>query len=375
VPAPFILRALGRGSWGAALRQVVAVAVVVTAATTFALFSPAYRYVQSEGYRQASFDLWINGPIDMDALGALRGLDPGGTYATVSDISPRYLEAGERRAAVDNGRFFASASEISIVYPDALRIAGVPFDQLAPGDVVLDRQTADALGVTAGDGVTVSLLGSTGQERTFEVRIGAVVLASAHLRNAIGGVLTPEWRQAIPPDIPPYSSLFVITRDGMAFEEGVPAVGSDYQVFRRTDLLNDAVAQANQLIDRSREMVFLGLAAAVLAVFVTRDLRALLRLRTRACAILIALGVRPAAIARVIVLEQAVLLTVAITLGVGAGVAWFGLGFQMPIPAGDLGLAVTTFALLSGGGLVCVVLVVRRELERVPITRLLFEGQ
>jgi hypothetical protein len=374
VPALSILRALGRGSLPAVLRQVVAVALVGTAATTFALFSPAYRYAQSEGYRQAAFELWVNGPLDDPAAEALHAYDPAARVAVVADVTPRFLEAGDRRVTVTHGRFFRAPDEIALVYPEELRVAGSAFVDLVPGEIILDQRTADALAVGAGDIVTASLLDNDGRELRMEVRVAALVLSTAHLGGSVGGILSPEWRRAIPPDIPPYSSVYLATGAGPAIERAVEAMGGGYQVFRRADLLHEAEARASQLIDGTREAGFLVLAAAVLAVFVTRDLRALLRLRMRACAVLIALGIRPGVVARAIMLEQAVLLSLALALGVAAGTAWFRLGFHLPLPVRDLGLVTATFGLLTIGAMVTLVLVVRRDLERVPVTRLLFDG-
>lgn len=369
-----ILRALGRRSIWASVKQLAAVTFVVTAAVTFALFSPAYRYAQSEGFRQAPFDLWVNGPIGAETLEDLRAIDPTGTYGAVADVTPRYLEAGDRRTVVSNGRFFADAVSVPLVYPGALRLAGKPFADIAVGEIIIDGQTADALGVGPGDAVDAVLLDTAGEEYRVTSVVGALVVTTAHLRSSIGGLLAGGWESAIPSDIPPFSSVFVATALPEAFDENVQTIDPDLQVIRRSDLLNDAIAQANQLVDRSREVFFLGMAMAILLVFVIRDLRALLQLRSRSAAVLIALGIRPGRIASAVVLEQLVLLAVSLAAGTALGVTWFTVGFHLPVPAADLGFLLATMVVLAAGALGSVIALVTRQLSTMPITRLLFEG-
>jgi ABC-type antimicrobial peptide transport system permease subunit len=139
-------------------------------------------------------------------------------------------------------------------------------------------------------------------------------------------------------------------------------------------MLAGAIAQANQLVDRTREIAFLVLAVAVLILFVTRDIRAMLQLRARAAAVLIALGVRPSAIARAVIVEQAVVVAMAVTAGTAVGVALFLFGLHLPVPPTELGFLVLTMMVLVGTAVGAVVAFVTYRLSSVPVTRLLFEG-
>jgi len=369
-----ILRALGRGSAWSVIKQVAAVTIVVTAATTFAMFSPSYRYSQSEGFRQAPFDIWVNGPLDDSTVSQLQDVDPSASYAAVADVSPRYLQAGEVRVPIANGRLFGQATGIPLVYPTSLRLAGAAFEELRPGEVILDGQSADALGVGVGSDIVANVVAADGSYVDIPVKVASIVVTTAHLKASLGAILSDEWRIAIASDIPPLSSLFVATESPSAFEDWIAASGRELFLFKRSDLLNEAVAQANQLVDRSRELAFLGLASGILVVFIVRDVRALLRLRARPAAVLIALGVRPMRIATAVLIEQGILLGTAIILGAFAGATWFVVGFHLPVPLDDLGFVIATLLILAAAALGVVVLSVVRQLTTVPVTRLLFEG-
>ncbi len=369
-----ILRALGRGSAWSLIKQVAAVTLVVTAATTFAMFSPSYRYSQSEGFRQAPFDIWVSGPLDESTISQLEVIDPSASYAAVADVSPRYLQAGDRRVPIANGRLFDQATAIPLVYPTALRLNGARFEDLQPGEAILDGQSADALGVGVGSDIVANVVAADGSYVDIPVKVASIVVTTAHLKASLGAILSDDWRIAIAPDIPPFSSLFVATQNPTAFEEWIAASGRELFLFKRSDLLSEAVAQANQLVDRSRELAFLGLASMILVVFIVRDVRGLLRLRARPAAVLIAMGVRPMRIATAVVVEQGLLLGTAIFLGATAGATWFVLGFHLPVPLEDLGFVIATLLILAAAALGVVVLSVVRELSSIPVTRLLFEG-
>lgn len=326
------------------------------------------------GSATSTFDLWINGPLDQPLLDGIRAIDPAARYAAVADVAPRYLEAGGRRALVSNGRFFVDPEGIGLMYPGGLRLSGKPFGEIAGGEVIIDGATADAIGVRPGDQALASVIDGNGREVKLPLSIGSIVVTTSHLRSSIGGILTDDWRIAIPADISPFSSMFVVTADPSAFEARVGALKGELQVVRRSDLLNEAMAQANQLVDRARELAFLVLAVGVLLVFVVRDVRDLLRLRSRAAAVLIALGLRPATIARAVIVEQLALLALSITLGTIAGVAWFIVGFHLPVPVADLGFLIVTMVMVSAASLLAIVGLVTRQSSSIPVTRLLFEG-
>jgi hypothetical protein len=312
--------------------------------------------------------------MDDGTIAALRGIDPAASYAAVADVIPRFVEAGTKRALISNGRFFADRAGVGLVYPAALRISGKPFTDLLPNEVIIDGQTADALGVGPGDRIAAESLDLNGNEIKISATVASVVVSTAQLRASVGGLLTDQWRAIIDPAVPPVSSLFVATADTTAYERGVASTRPNLQIFRRSEMLAGAIAQANQLVDRTREIAFLVLAVAVLILFVTRDIRAMLQLRARAAAVLIALGVRPSAIARAVIVEQAVVVAMAVTAGTAVGVALFLFGLHLPVPPTELGFLVLTMMVLVGTAVGAVVAFVTYRLSSVPVTRLLFEG-
>jgi hypothetical protein len=369
-----VLRALGRGSAWTVAKQLVAVTLVVAATVTFAIFSPSYRYAQSEGLRQASFDLWLNGPLESSSIAQLKALDANASYAAVVDFTPLYIDAGGRRSSVDNGRLFDDAASIPLVYPSSLRLGGAPFDDLQPDQIIIDSRTSDAIGVGVGATVVVGTLDGQGNQVDVTRTVASIVLGSAHLRASVGALIAPDWRSTLPADAAPYSSLFVATAHPDVFKSQADRSGGDLVVFERTDLLNTAVAQANELVDTTREISFLVIACGVLLVFVIRDLRALLALRSRAAAILIAMGVRPLRIAAAVLAEQLAVLTVALIAGTAIGLAWYGVAFHLPVAVNELGLLVASLAVLFLVAILATVLLVTRRLSSVPIAKLLFEG-
>lgn len=366
-------RALGRGTAWALVRQVAAVAFVAAAAVTFSLFSPSYRYVQAEGYRAAPFDLWVNGPFTEENIDRLDGILDA-SVLLVADITPRYLHAGDRKALVSNGRFFSNPELADMIYPQALNVDGASASALHGNEIILDSQTAETLGVAVGDEVQGNIQYPNGQVGDLTFRLATVVIPTAHLRSSLGGVLTPAVRAVVSADAPLISSAYISEADLANADTVVGSLGPDYQTFRRSDLLNAAVAQANALVDPIRELVFIALSGGVLLVFLIRDLRSMLQLRSRAAAVLIALGTRPSTIAATVIVEQLFLIAVGLVLGSLGGVAWFASGFHMPVPLAELGLVFGALGALAIAAVIAVTAVVTRRLSTIPINRLLFEG-
>jgi hypothetical protein len=369
-----VVTALGRNALWPTAKRVTAVALVVAAVVTFSLFSPAYRYLQSEGYRQAPFELWVNGPIDDATLRSLRAIEPKAASAAIADVTPRYLESRGKRTVLNSGRFAANAADLALLYPNALLIAGSPPNRLEPGEIALDRETLEALDAHVGDVVGANFLDMGGTEFNVKLRVASEVITTAYLRSSIGGILTPEIDAAIASDIPPYSSFFVAPSDLAAFEAGVKGLHADLQVLRRSDLLDQAVAQANQLVDPFRELMFLLVSLAVLLIFLLRDLRAMLSLRSRAAAVLIGLGVRPSVVVKALLLEQLLLLGLGLIVGLALGTAWFVWGMRLPVPLQDWGLLAIAISGVVSSVTAMTVVLVMRQLAAVPVTRLLFEG-
>jgi hypothetical protein len=369
-----LLRWIGGGAWGARARRGVGIVVTVAAAVSFALFVPAARFAAIEGLRQARYDLWVNGPIDLELADELARV-PGVTgSARVADITPHYLELRAQRAVVADGRFFDAAGDIELVVPSSLRLSGAPAAELAEDEILMDRQTQEALGARLGDRVDLDFVDPEGNHRRLTVRLAGTYESSGHLASSVAGLISPELIELTAHGGAPYSSVYLTTERPADVRRAIEArFGAVVQVFDRRDQVREAEARANSTADVGRGLFVTSLAALVVAAIVYRDLLATLDLRQQRIAVLVALGVPPSRLMRAILIEQLLLLAVVVGLGVALGFVVFGLGTRLPIPwTESLGLA-AVLALVAVVSTIVAIAAARYRLGRLPIVRLLFE--
>lgn len=108
-----------------------------------------------------------------------------------------------------------------------LRPKGARFEELQPGEVIQDGQSADALGVGVGSDIVANVVAADGSYVDIPVKVASIVVTTAHLKASLGAMLSDDWRIAIAPDTPPFSSLSVANRNPTALEEWIAASGRE----------------------------------------------------------------------------------------------------------------------------------------------------
>jgi FtsX-like permease family len=368
-----ILRALGPSPWIGRLRRTAVAAITVAAAVNFGLFAPAFRSFQVAALEQAKFDLWVNGPMDEATMLKVVAAPASGASAPMVDITPRYLEHNGNRAVAENGRFADDAAALESIYPIGLLLEGEPVSALGDDGIALDRLLADSLVVAPGDEVVMNFMDGDGQEFNVTRTVRSIYGSSGPLQSSIGGLAVPDVLHVLANGGSRYSSVYQTASDPDALRTRLASsFGNDLQYFMRADMLNEARARANQVAEPVRELLLVALASLILVVVLIRDLNATMGLRSRQAAVLIALGVTPTRIARALALEQFGVIAAALAIGAVIGLILFG-QLHLPVPMADLWLVITYLAVMAVAASVAVIVVARRRLATVPITRLLFE--
>lgn len=353
-----------------------AVAIAAAAIVNFALFAPAYRHSLVEAYRVAPFDLLVNGPMsvhDAISVSSAPGVD---RYAAFVDITPLYLEVEDRRAEVNYGRYFDQPADLALLYPRELVHDGLGAHAIGSDGAVLDFKTARSLAVQVGDRFSATFVDFNGDYWSQAYTLTAIYHSSGYIDGSIGALLTADLAKSVEMAGVRYSTIVITSDEAEATHDALEAslLGTDIAVTRTSDLLRQAIANVERLVDPTREFVFLAGATALFALFVAREAAARSRSRAQDVAILIGLGATQRVVVAGLLVEQAMAAGLALVLGSALGVFVFVQTLNLPFSFADLLFVVAVSASLAAVGLAIAGLALTWRLGRLPVAQLLSEG-
>jgi putative ABC transport system permease protein len=268
---------------------------------------------------------------------------------TSTTFQPFTTELGDRLEAVDGvavvsrigtapaalgtsppagGTAAAGGSLATSVQPDSLtealdvQVEAGDLGSLDDGLVALDRDTADAQGLSLGDPVTVTW--ASGQR---EYELGAIVASGTQLTGVV--VSREEMEAAGNP--PADQALYVVAADGVdagSLRADLDAVLADYpiaQLLDQTQFADQIRSQVDQLLSLVYALLGLAVVIAVLGIVNTLVLSVLER--TREIGLLRAVGTSRGQVRRMVRVEAVIIALFGAVLGLGLGLA-FGLAVQ-----------------------------------------------